>query len=95
MLYYKIPVIDGVFDYPAGCVLCCAYPVDSFMYCKFEIVTSVGSGWVEITESEFNVLCPTFPAPSLCGMILTEGVDYGTELPETGVKGQLFFLKKQ
>lgn len=65
MLYYKIPVIDGRFDYPAGCVLCCAFPVDSYMYCKFERVTSVGSGWVEITESEFNVRCPEFPAESL------------------------------
>ena len=63
MLYYKIPIIDGVFDYPSGCLLCCAYPVDSYMYCKFERVTEAGSGWVEITESEFNVRCPDFPAP--------------------------------
>lgn len=29
------------------------------------------------------------------GIVLTEGKDYGDTLPETGVKGQLFFLKKQ
>lgn len=28
------------------------------------------------------------------GIVLTEGKDYGDTLPETGVKGQLFFLKK-
>lgn len=200
MLYYKIPIIDGCFDYPAGCVLCCAYPVDSYMYCKFERVTSAGSDWVAITESEFNVRYPDFadappptqeviatsatltdgsielalPAPvdtgtlvkfsapcscesvtggividgdtyalvnavgaavastdglwaggaqlavlldvsakkayiqneaalrtsggtmtgslTVNGLILTEGVDYGDTLPETGVTGQLFFL---
>ena len=27
------------------------------------------------------------------GLILTEGKDYGTELPENGTEGQLFFLK--
>ncbi len=29
------------------------------------------------------------------GIVLTEGKDYGDSLPETGVKGQLFFLKRQ
>lgn len=65
MVYYKIPIQDGVFDYPAGSILCCAYPVDNYMYCKFESVTSVGSDWVSITESEFDVRCPDFPAPDV------------------------------
>ena len=29
------------------------------------------------------------------GIVLTEGKDYGNSLPTTGVKGQLFFLKRQ
>lgn len=64
MVYYKIPLADGVFDYPAGCILCCAYPYGEYMYCKFEGVSSVGSDWVSITESEFDVRCPDFPAPA-------------------------------
>ena len=63
MLYYKIPIAENCFDYFADSILCCAYPVDSYMYCKFESVTDVGSDWVEITESEFDVRCPEFPAP--------------------------------
>lgn len=63
MLYYKIPIKESRFDYPVGSVLCCAYPVDNYMYCKFERVTSTGSTWVEITESEFDVRCPEFQAP--------------------------------
>lgn len=62
MIYYKIPLTDGL-DYPAGCILCCAYTYDGYEYCKFERVTDVGSGWVKITEAEFNVRCPEFPAP--------------------------------
>ena len=65
MVYYKIPVTDGVFDYPTGCVLCCAYYVDGFMFCKFENCPEVGSGWAAITESEFNVRCPEFQEPDL------------------------------
>ena len=65
MLYYKIPIRDSIFDYPAGCILCCAYPVENFMYCKFERVTSVGSDWTEITGSDFDSLCPDFPVPDL------------------------------
>lgn len=63
MVYYKIPLTGGL-DYPAGCILCCAYTYEGYEYCKFERVTSVGSGWIEITESEFEVLCPDFPTPS-------------------------------
>lgn len=33
------------------------------MFCKFERVPSVGSDWVAITESEFDVRCPDFPTP--------------------------------
>ena len=62
MIYYKIPLTDGL-DYPAGCILCCAYTYNGYEYCKFERVTDVGSGWVKITEAEFNVRCPEFPAP--------------------------------
>ena len=65
MVYYKIPISGGSFDYPAGCVLCCAYTYGGYIYCKFERVTSVGSNWVAITESEFNVRCPDFPAPDI------------------------------
>lgn len=64
MVYYKIPLSNGAFDYPAGCLLCCAYFYSGYMYCKFESVTSVGSGWVAITESEFDVRCPDFPTPA-------------------------------
>lgn len=63
MIYYKIPLTGGL-DYPAGCILCCAYTYNGYEYCKFERVTEVGSGWVKITESEFNVRCPEFPAPA-------------------------------
>lgn len=62
MVYYKIPLTGG-FDYPAGCILICAYTYGSYEYCKFERVTEVGSDWVPITESEFNVRCPDFPEP--------------------------------
>ena len=65
MVYYKIPVSSGVFDYPAGCILCCAYTYSGYMYCKFESVTAVGNNWVEITESEFDARCPEFQAPDL------------------------------
>ena len=63
MVYYKIPLSGGL-NYPAGCILCCAYTYEGYEYCKFERVTSVGSGWIEITESEFEVLCPDFPTPN-------------------------------
>lgn len=64
MVYYKIPLAGGL-DYPAGCVLVCAYTYNGYEYCKFERVTDVGSGWVSITESEFNVRCPEFPEPAM------------------------------
>lgn len=64
MVYYKIPLTGGL-DYPAGCILVCAYTYDGYEYCKFERVTEVGSGWVSITESEFNVRCPDFPEPAI------------------------------
>ena len=64
MVYYKIPLTDSGFVYPAGCILICAYTYGSYMYCKFERVTEVGAGWITITESEFNVRCPEFPNPS-------------------------------
>ena len=63
MVYYKIPISNGVFDYPAGCILYCAYPVGGYMYCKFESVTETGAGWLTITESEFDVRRPDFPDP--------------------------------
>lgn len=63
MVYFKIPLGGGL-DYPAGCILLCAYTYNGYMYCKFERVTEVGTGWVSITESEFNVRCPEFPEPA-------------------------------
>ena len=63
MIYYKIPLTGGM-DYPAGCVLVCAYTHNEYQYCKFERVAEVGTNWVSITESEFNVRCPEFPAPA-------------------------------
>lgn len=63
MVYYKIPLAGGL-DYPAGCILICAYTYDGYEYCKFERVTEVGSNWETITESEFNVRCPDFPEPA-------------------------------
>ena len=74
MFYYKIPIIDAGLDYPPGCILCCAYPHDGYMYCKFEAVTSVDSDWVKITESEFNVRCPDFPVPPNLGEV--ESTEY-------------------
>ena len=62
MVYYKIPLSGGL-NYPAGCILVCAYTYGGYEYCKFERVTEVGSNWVTITESEFNVRCPEFPDP--------------------------------
>lgn len=62
MVHYKIPLTGG-FDYPAGCILVCSYTYNGYQYCKFERVTEVGSNWVAITESEFNVRCPDFPTP--------------------------------
>lgn len=59
MLYYKVPIIDGHTDCSAGSILCCAYPQDNYMVCKFESVAKVGSGWVEITADEFE---DNFPA---------------------------------
>ena len=64
MVYYKIPLTDGL-DYPAGCILVCSYTYGGYQYCKFERVTDVGSDWVSITESEFNVRCPDFPEPAM------------------------------
>lgn len=62
MFYYKIPLTGGL-DYPAGCVLVCAYTYNGYQYCKFERVTEVGAGWVTITEAEFDIRCPEFPEP--------------------------------
>lgn len=62
MVYYKIP-LNGGLDYPAGCILVCSYTYGGYQYCKFERVIEVGTGWVSITEPEFNVRCPDFPAP--------------------------------
>ena len=64
MVFYKIPLSGGL-DYPAGCILICAYTYGGYMYCKFERVTEVGAGWETITESEFNVRCPAFPEPAV------------------------------
>ena len=62
MKYYKIPYTSGdTFTYSAGCVLCCMFCVNGYLYTKFEKVTEVGSNWVEITESEFNARRPSFP----------------------------------
>lgn len=61
MLYYKVPVVNGVTDCSAGSILCCAYPQDGYMVCKFESVAKVGSGWVKITAQEFEANCPDFP----------------------------------
>lgn len=74
MVYYKIPLAGGL-DYPAGCILICAYTYDGYEYCKFERVTSVGSDWVKITESEFNVRCPEFPAPTTNDYIYIDNWD--------------------
>lgn len=60
MLYYKIPIVDGVFDYPTGCLLCCGYPLYGYYYCKFEACPEVGPDWVQITAEEFNANCPEF-----------------------------------
>lgn len=66
MVYYKIPLSGGL-NYPAGCILICAYTYNGYEYCKFEKVTEVGSKWVSITESEFNIRCPEFPDPEYTG----------------------------
>lgn len=68
MLYYKIPITDNCFDYPAGCLLCCGYHLDGYYYCKFETCPEVGTDWVEITAEEFDANCPDFSAglPSAC-----------------------------
>lgn len=63
MVFYKIPLAGGL-DYPAGSILICSYTYGGYQYCKFERVTEVGSNWVLITESEFNVRCPEFPEPA-------------------------------
>lgn len=68
MVYYKIPLTGGL-DYPAGSILICSYTYNEYQYCKFERVTEVGSGWVSITEAEFNVRCPEFPEPEYSGEI--------------------------
>lgn len=60
MLYYKLPVVDGVTDCSAGSILLCAYPLDGYMVCKFESVAKVGTDWVEITAEEFDANCPEF-----------------------------------
>lgn len=60
MVYYKILIVDGVFDYPAGCILCCAYPLYGYMYCKFERITEARLDWIEITAEEFDANCPEF-----------------------------------
>lgn len=60
MVYYKIPLADNCFDYPAGCPLCCAYPLDGYMICKFETCPEVGADWVAITAEEFDANCPDF-----------------------------------
>ena len=75
MKYYKIPIINGVFDCPTGCVLCCAYPQGTDMICKFETCPEVGPGWVEITAEEFEANCPDFsqdlPVPeSVAGQMI-------------------------
>ena len=62
MFYYKVPVVDGQTDCSAGSILCCAYPQDNYMVCKFESVAKVGPEWVEITEEEFEANRPEFPA---------------------------------
>lgn len=72
MVYYKIPLSGGL-DYPAGCILLCAYTYEGYEYCKFERVTEVGSSWVAITEAEFNVRCPEFPTPKHSGWMEDEG----------------------
>lgn len=65
MAYFKIPISNGVFDYPAGSILCCAYTYSGYMYCKFERVVSVGTDWEIITESEFDIRCPEVLTPSI------------------------------
>ena len=61
MLYYKVPVVNGVTDCSAGSILLCAYPQGGYMVCKFESVANVGTNWVEITEDEFEANRPDFP----------------------------------
>ena len=86
MVYYKIPIADGIFDYPAGCLLCCAYPQDGYMFCKFETCPQVGSDWVKITEIAFNAGCPDFSAdvPVNGTAIVHVSADKSLEIADTG-----------
>lgn len=97
MVYYKIPVLNGVFDYPAGCVLCCAYYMDGYMYCKFECVVEAGSSWERITADAFDKNCPAMEQPSDNGItkltlpiVMTEGVHFGDTLPDPGIYGRIY-----
>lgn len=60
MMYYKIPISESCFDFPAGCILCCGYPLNGYYYCKFEAVPDDGPDWVKITAEEFEANCPDF-----------------------------------
>lgn len=86
MVYYKIPLTGGL-DYPAGCILVCAYTYNGYEYCKFERVTEVGSDWVKITEAEFNVRCPEFPTPTDAGHVYVEDWSDIDNLLERDVPG--------
>ena len=77
MIYYKIPITSNVFTYPAGCIVCRAFKNSTYMYCEFENVKTIESGWSQITKADFENLCPALPAafvPPLQEIIATSAV---------------------
>lgn len=84
MVYYKIPVTDACFDYPAGCVLCCAYYLDGVMYCQFEYVVEVGPGWERITKETFDALRPEV---EVVDPVVTSNCIVTIQLPASGWVG--------
>ena len=54
MLYFAVPIVGGVFDFPAGSILRRAYQHGDSMRCEFERIATIGDGWKEISAEVFN-----------------------------------------
>lgn len=70
MVYYRIPFTPGdTFTYPAGCILVRSYYTTGYMMCEFQSVTSVPTGWEEITGNTFEGACPVVTPPTILSSV--------------------------
>ena len=62
MIYYKIKIAKSGFCAPSGCIMSRAFQVGEYMWCEFDRVGEVATGWENVTAEDFEANKPA-PAP--------------------------------